>query len=62
MTERSKRFKNLFDLADTEYEHLDNGSWFPFSTEYLVLRKKNCTKNKDVIDCVSKAHRKVRLS
>ncbi len=47
MVKKSKLFRNLFDPTDLEYEYLDNGSWFPFSTEYLVLRKRRCSEDQE---------------
>jgi hypothetical protein len=62
MVRKSKRFKDLFDLTDIEYEYLDNRSWFPFSTENLVLKKKRRKEERNVIDGESGIPNKIWLS
>ena len=62
MAKKSRRFKSLFDLADIEFETLNNDSCFPFSIEYLVLKRRNCKKEKDVMDTVSGIPRNIWLS
>ena len=50
MVKKSRKLMNLFDLTDIERQNLNNSSWLSFSVDYMVLRKKSCGKNQNLID------------